>query len=245
MSRLDDLPELTTSAWLRFDGIRFSLNAVHPTTVLEIGCGMGALGSQLARHYDYTGVDTDDMSRAAAEVRLATIGRGRIVDDLHKLKGEQFDVVCAFEVLEHIEDDVNALQEWGDFARQGGHLLLSVPAHQRRYGKCDELVGHYRRYDADVLRATIRNAGFELVDLRIYGIGIGQLLDWGRQVIATRVKPPATVEARTAASGRFLQPTRKSQLLLRAAVAAPFRVIQRPFVHTDYGMGYVALARKP
>jgi hypothetical protein len=43
----------------------------------------------------------------------------------------------------------------------------------------------------------------------------------------------------------MLQPTKKSVFLACAALAAPFRVIQRPFAHTDYGMGYVALARRP
>ena len=72
------LPTLTTNAWLRFDAIRHDLRIAHPSTVLEIGAGEGGLGSWLARHYTYTGVELDDRSRAAAEARIAADGRGRI-----------------------------------------------------------------------------------------------------------------------------------------------------------------------
>jgi cyclopropane fatty-acyl-phospholipid synthase-like methyltransferase len=43
--RLADVPELTTNAWLRFDGIAAALAATQPHTVLEIGCGQGSLGA--------------------------------------------------------------------------------------------------------------------------------------------------------------------------------------------------------
>ena len=56
--------------------------------------------------------------------------------------------MCAFEVLEHIDDDALALKQWREYLRPSGWLLLSVPAHQDQYGAADELVGHYRRYDA-------------------------------------------------------------------------------------------------
>ncbi len=242
--KLSEVPELTTNAWLRFDGIRAALAATRPRRILEVGCGQGALGAWLARSYDYTGVDEDDQSRAAAQARLQEVGRGRILAGLDELHGETFDAVCAFEVLEHIEDDRKALVEWGEHLAPHGYLVLSVPAHQRRYGEWDKMVGHYRRYDRDALHATICDAGYDVVEISSCGLGLGQFFDWGRQVVAHRIQRGASMKERTAASGRMLQPSSKPALFAFAALAAPFRVVQRPFAHGDVGNGYVALARK-
>lgn len=242
--RLANVPELTTNAWLRFDGIAAALARTRPNTVLEVGCGQGSLGAWLARSYRYTGVEQDDVSRAAAAARLRDVGNARIVAGLDELHGEKFDAVCAFEVLEHIEDDRKALVEWGEYLVPHGHMLLSVPAHERSYGAWDEMVGHYRRYDRDVLQATIHEAGYDVVDFRTHGVGIGQILDRGRHAVAGRLHRDKTVEERTAASGRVLQPRSKGMFLACAALAAPFRLMQRPFAHADIGVGYVVLARK-
>ena len=110
--------------------------------MLEIGCGQGALGVRLAQRYDYVGLEPDQASWAMAERRISAAGRGEVRNiRVDALGPEQFDLVCAFEVLEHIEDDAAAVREWAARLRPGGWLLLSVPAHQRRYGPADELVG--------------------------------------------------------------------------------------------------------
>ena len=60
---------------------------------------------------------------------------------------ETFDFILAFEVLEHIEDDVSALREWWNGVKFPGHRLLSVPAHPERWNASDEWEGHFRRYE--------------------------------------------------------------------------------------------------
>jgi hypothetical protein len=52
------------------------------------------------------------------------------------------------------------------------------------------------------------------------------------------------MEEQTAASGRWLQPP-EAIGWLTAAVAAPFRLVQRPFAGTRFGTGLVAVARRP
>src|ERR1700730_13336832 len=64
MSRRDQVPRLTMTAWLRFDAIRCALSTTHPRTVVEFGAGQGGLGAWIARSRMYVGVEPDAMSRA-------------------------------------------------------------------------------------------------------------------------------------------------------------------------------------
>jgi SAM-dependent methyltransferase len=241
-------PTLTTNAWLRFDTIRRDLRTAKPKTVLEVGAGEGGLGSWLASNFTYTGVEPDARSRAAASARLIA-GRGRIVEQLEDVGDQQFDAVCAFEVLEHIGEDQKALEQWREYLRPSGWLLLSVPAHQDDYGAADELVGHYRRYEQSTLTDLLDHAGFEVVRLSSYGAGLGQVLQRARNTVAKRVAAKTvtaadTPEERSSGSGRFMQPKQKAAAVAFAAIAAPGRLAQRPFASTNIGTGYVVLARR-
>jgi SAM-dependent methyltransferase len=246
---LPALPTLTTNAWLRFDSIRKGLRTARPRTVLEIGAGEGGLGAWLARHYAYTGVELDDRSRSAAEARIAANGHGAMAAKLTDVTDREFDLVGAFEVLEHIADDDQALRDWREYLRPEGWLLLSVPAHQEDFGNADELVGHYRRYERDTLRSQLEKAGFEVVWLDSYGAGLGHALQRVRnflsgRVLARRGEEGDTPEERTSGSGRLFQPKQAAAAVAYATVAAPARLVQRPFAHSNLGTGYVVLARR-
>lgn len=79
--------------------------------------------------------------------------------DITKLKGtEEYDVVIASDVIEHIKDDVKAIRGLWSFVKPGGMLLITVPGHSAIYGKRDEMWGHYRRYDRKVLLERIDKA---------------------------------------------------------------------------------------
>jgi SAM-dependent methyltransferase len=242
------MPVLSTNAWLRFDAIRASVRRAQPRTVLEIGAGEGGLGAWLARHYAYTGIEPDADSRVTADARLAAVGRGRVVGALPARADERFDLVCAFEVLEHIVDDAGALTQWRDYVAPDGWLLLSVPAHAEQFGPHDELAGHIRRYERPELTRRLEEAGFRVVELRSCGAGLGSLLQRLRDALARRGAQRAveagTLEDRTSASGRYMQPHARLAALACAAVALPGRIAQRPFASTDIGTGFVVLARR-
>jgi cyclopropane fatty-acyl-phospholipid synthase-like methyltransferase len=225
------------------------LRIAQPSTVLEIGAGEGGLGSWLSRHYTYTGVELDDQSRAAAEARIAANGHGEIKGHLTDVTRHDFDLVCAFEVLEHIADDAEALRQWRDYLRPSGWLLLSVPAHPEDFGAADELVGHYRRYEHDMLSERLTDAGFEVVRVNSYGAGLGHALQQvrnrlARRALARRGAEGDTPEERTSGSGRLFQPTGVATAVACATVAAPARLAQAPFAGGDLGTGYVVLARR-
>jgi SAM-dependent methyltransferase len=247
--RANALPPLTTNAWLRFDAIRHGLRTAQPTTVLEIGAGEGGLASWLAARFDYTGVELDEQSRAAAAARIAADGRGEVYASLDDVDHDDFDIACAFEVLEHIADDELALEQWHDHIRPDGWLLLSVPAHADHFGAADELVGHYRRYERADLRRQLDDAGFEIVRFSSYGAGLGHVLQRVRNTLAQRRlaqrrQEGDTPEERSSGSGRLFQPKRAAAAIACATVAAPARLVQAPFASTDVGTGYVVLARR-
>ena len=70
------------------------------------------------------------------------------------------DTVVAFNVVEHIEDDLGALRTVHDLLEDDGRLLLLVPYGPRLYGKLDEALDHFRRYKRDDLKALLEKAGF-------------------------------------------------------------------------------------
>jgi SAM-dependent methyltransferase len=75
---------------------------------------------------------------------------------------EEFEVVCAFDVLEHIEDDNAVLREMRAALRPGGGIMVTVPQHMSLWGPADEAAHHVRRYERHQMLTRIRKAGFHV-----------------------------------------------------------------------------------
>jgi SAM-dependent methyltransferase len=239
-------PPLTINGWLRYDLIAPLLDGLSDVrSVLEIGAGGGALGVRLAQRYRYVGLELDERSFETARARFERAGVERMIrGDLSLLAdGEEFDLVCAFEVLEHCEDDAGALRDWRARVRENGWLLLSVPAFERQLGPWDRKAGHYRRYERDGLARTLAAAGFEAVSIEAFGFPLGNVLEALRDLVARRAESNGSAEERTAASGRLLQPPDGAGALTKA-ISAPGRLLQRPFRDSERGTGFVVLARR-
>lgn len=242
---MDAVAPLMPNTWLRFDAIsRLLPDGV--TDVLEIGCGQGAVGARLALRYDdYLGIEPDETSYTVASGRVAAVGRGEVRNLMAKELGDRrFDLVCAFEVLEHLEDDKAALAEFAEKVKPGGWLLLSVPAYQDRFGPWDELVGHFRRYDPQGMTELLSSAGFEDVEVLHCGAGLGFVLEGIRNAIGKRRLARAadtSIEERTAGSGRLFQPSGRLRGAAIRLGTDPFRFLQRAF--PDKGTGLVVRAR--
>jgi SAM-dependent methyltransferase len=228
---------MTIHGWLRYAVFR-RLLPPDVESILEIGAGLGAFGVRLAQDFRYTGLEPDAESFGVASQRF---DRVLPLAEEDFTAEEPFDAVCAFEVLEHIEDDEAALRRWRRHVLPGGWILLSVP-HGNRFRPSDERQGHFRRYDRASLRRKIEQARFTDVDLVTYGFPVGYaLLAWSDRVAKHNVGPDR-YEDRTAASARWMQPT-KREAAIRRAVAVPLDLLQRPFGSTGLGTGVVARAR--
>jgi 2-polyprenyl-3-methyl-5-hydroxy-6-metoxy-1,4-benzoquinol methylase len=168
--------------------------------VLEVGCGIGTMSRRLTEVADHVlgiepnphcaGLVQDEM-RGERKFSL----RACLLEecDLTELASQRFDTVFCVNVLEHIEDDREALRAFHRVLAPGGHALVWVPAVQAAYGPLDAELGHFRRYSKASLGAAFAAAGFDMVTLR-YSNPIG-LLGWmfNARVLKTRAHSIAQV----------------------------------------------------
>ncbi|NHC12390.1 class I SAM-dependent methyltransferase [Motilibacter deserti] len=91
------------------------------------------------------------------------------------------DLVVAYDVLEHLDDDLAAAHEIRRVLRPGGTLLVAVPAGMSNWSAHDEAVGHFRRYERDTLRALLETAGLEVHELRSWNVLLAPVARWRRR----------------------------------------------------------------
>ncbi len=133
--------------------------------ILEIGCGTGFVLSAIHdAHPEAELVGTEIFSRglgvAATRVPEATF----LQMDARSIPfRDEFDVIGAFDVLEHIADDRTVIAEVAGALRPGGRFLITVPQHPALWSPQDEVSFHVRRYTAGGIHARLRSAGLEVL----------------------------------------------------------------------------------
>lgn len=135
------------------------------STMLEIGCGTGFVLTGIQNEYPRArlyGSEIFTAGLAVARSRLKAVEFMQM-DARHVPYVEEFDVIGAFDVLEHIEDDISVLGQMYQGLRPGGTVLLTVPQHDWLWSPVDDRACHVRRYAAQDLERKLRCAGFELV----------------------------------------------------------------------------------
>ncbi|MEW5833256.1 MAG: class I SAM-dependent methyltransferase [Campylobacterota bacterium] len=95
---------------------------------------------------------------------------------------EEFDGVCMFDVLEHIENNTLALQNVHTMLKSNGKIILTVPAHMWLWNRDDAIAGHKTRYTKKRLNKILEEAGFEIIISRYFFIFIVPLL-WLRRLL--------------------------------------------------------------
>ena len=76
--------------------------------------------------------------------------------------GEELDLIVAFDVIEHIENDVAAISNINRMLHKGGGLIVTVPQHMFLWSKLDEIVKHKRRYSRRELVTKLQENGFDI-----------------------------------------------------------------------------------
>lgn len=149
-------------------------------TALDIGAAGGG-NTRVLRAHGWRPVALEYAETAAK------IARERGIDvlraDARKLPvaSDSVDLVTAFDVLEHIEEDYEATAEIARVLRPGGTALIAVPCDMALWSAHDEAVGHVRRYTRETLTSAIEKGGLEVQDIWSWNVLL-------RPVVAMRRK---------------------------------------------------------
>ena len=139
------------------------LDLPRPADILDVGCGNGLFFEKLGLFGTVLGIEID-----GSLIPSDSQYRDRIYD---KPLGDpqysalRFDLITALDVIEHIEDDQQAVADMLAMLRPGGKLVITVPASMKLWDRHDEINRHYRRYTSDTLHALLAGKG-RLLELR-------------------------------------------------------------------------------
>lgn len=162
--------------------------------ILEVGAGIGGTTAVLCdEDYDYwLGLEPDGQMVADLQARqqqgafpaCCAFREGTVAtlaDD------EKFDSALYIDVLEHIEDDTEEIEQVAEHIAPGGYIIVLSPAFQFLYSEFDHAIGHYRRYTRSMLR-QITPPHFDTC-LSIYLDSLGMLLSLGNRIMLRAPTP--------------------------------------------------------
>ena len=150
------------------DALRRNTANLPASRMLEVGCGNGSVLAFLMQHgVAIAGGDVflEGLRFCRKRVPPASLYQ---IDILALPFRDEFDIVGAFDVLEHVEDDEKALAEANRALKRGGTLVLTVPAHQFLWSRHDEASHHKRRYSRSDLMAKLERSGFTVNKVTYY-----------------------------------------------------------------------------
>jgi len=131
---------------------------------LEVGPGLRPRLPVAGTHFiDISAPVVERLNAAGALAKRGEVGALPFGDD-------SFHLVCAFDIIEHVEDDRGALAELRRVLKPDGVLILAVPIHAASWTEFDALVGHVRRYDPAEFAGMLAQSGLEPEKTAPYGM---------------------------------------------------------------------------
>jgi len=130
----------------------------------EVGCGSGFVLAHFADIRPQMRLVGSDIYISALNLAKARVPHAELIQmDARKIPFvDEFDVVGAFDILEHMDDDLGALREIYKSVKPGGGIILTVPQHRWLWSKTDEIACHKRRYSRQELMTKTEGAGFRV-----------------------------------------------------------------------------------
>ncbi|OIQ99739.1 trans-aconitate 2-methyltransferase [mine drainage metagenome] len=135
-----------------------------PASVLEIGCGTGFVLSAMRAEFPKTNLSASDIYTEGLGYAKRRVPDAFVfqMDALHIPFRDEFDLIGAFDVLEHIEDDEAVLAQIYQACKGGGGVALTVPQHRWLWSRMDDFAHHKRRYTRADLEKKLKQAGFKV-----------------------------------------------------------------------------------
>jgi len=187
---------------------------VQQPILLEVGCSSGFLLKQFRREMPEALLIGSDFIAGPLE-QLATQLRDvpLLKFDVTKcpLPDASLDAVILLNVLEHVEDDLAAARQAWRILKPGGVAIIEVPAGPQLYDVYDKCLMHWRRYSLGQLCATLREAGFEVVEQSHLGFFLYPGFWWVKK--SNRRHLAADLKTQRSVVARRIQSTGQSRLL--------------------------------
>lgn len=136
--------------------------------ILEVGCGIGNFTKTLTSSGKIWAIDIDkEFVKQTKEFCIkANVGLGDVEKGKYFFKDKQFDTIVCINVLEHIQNDIESLDNIYKLLKSNGRLILLVPIHNFLYGEIDKSIGHYRRYNPDKLTGKMLELGYTIISAK-------------------------------------------------------------------------------
>jgi 2-polyprenyl-3-methyl-5-hydroxy-6-metoxy-1,4-benzoquinol methylase len=144
------------------DQIISSINLKKKKNILDFGAGSGVNLDMLRKHGL---VDIHEQNKYAR----AVIKKERKIKNLYstlKIKKKFYDLILLADVIEHVKQPKELLKDLKKFLKKDGHILITVPAYQFLFSKKDKVLGHYRRYNKELLKTEL--SGFKVENISYF-----------------------------------------------------------------------------
>lgn len=147
-----------------------SLDLPLNSKILEVGCGTGGNLQMLAEFGEISALEMDLTALEIAAKKTNNLYDIRVGICPNKIpfNDQHFDLICMFDVLEHVEQDTETLIKLKKMLKKNGRLVITVPAYQWLYGAHDEYLHHKRRYSENQLRKKIISAGYKPIKISYF-----------------------------------------------------------------------------
>lgn len=211
------------------------LPAAAGRRILDVGCGTGGMLPMLSRFGTVSGLEHEPLAvdHCHATFPSFPVELGGIPDQVPT--NGALDVVTAFDVIEHIDDDHAAAASLRDAVRRGGAVVVTVPALQALWSDHDVVNGHKRRYDRSGLAALLRGADLELAHLSYFNTALLSAVAAAR--LAQRVRrSPGRPES------DFSMPAESTNRMLTWVFSSESRVVAGRGL--PLGVSLIAVARR-
>jgi SAM-dependent methyltransferase len=199
----------------------------HHHRILDVGCGAGAMLGVLSEFGTVSGMDTsEDAIRYSRELfPTLSLEVGAIPEALPP--PGSVDVITAFDVIEHIDNDVGALKELAVCVAPGGLVFLTVPAYMWLWGPHDDLNHHRRRYTRRRLLAAIASSGLKVESTTYFNsllLPVVAAVRIGHRMLGKDQTPRSDFAMPGPAANRMLTRLLSSERLILRRARIPFGV---------------------
>lgn len=158
---------------------------------LEIGAGMGSFTRNYFKEInDVSVTEIDQNNFDILKEKFKNEKINIFSKKIQQIEGK-FETIIYLNVLEHIESDLQEIDDALSKINNGGYLIIVVPAHQKLYTNFDKEIGHFRRYDKKFFNRNYKNASIEKL---VYVDAMGYFLYFLNKIIFSKETYPSTLK---------------------------------------------------